>query len=94
MKGTAVKMQRLALQCGRCLSSATTTPLSVSILPLDTFALRDTKHFTNNGKLTFIALAHMGQDLSPQYTWKTWDIQQQNNFAEQSCGKSKEKVMK
>lgn len=94
MKGRAVKMQRLVLQCGRWLSSATLAPLSVSILPLDTLALSDTKHFTNNGKLTFIALAQEGQDSSPRHTWKNWDIQQQNNFAEQSCGKSKEKGMK
>lgn len=45
-------------------------------------------------KLTFTALGQEGQGLSPQRTWKNWDIQQQNNFAEQSCGKSKEKGMK
>lgn len=94
MKGRAVKMQRLALRCGRWFSSATTAPLSVSILPLDTLALSDTKHFTNNGELTFIAVAQAGQDLSLQHTGKSRDIQQQNNLAEQSCGKSKEKGMK
>lgn len=66
----------------------------MSIPPSHTLAPGNTKHFTNNSKLTFIALAQAGQDLSPQYNWKNGDIQQQNNFAVQSCGKSKEKRMK
>lgn len=92
MKGRAVKTQRLVSQRGRWLSSVTCYQCQFSPWTLlQGFVLGDTKHFTNNGKLTFIAFVQAGQDLSPQYIWKNWDIQQQNNFAEQSCGKLKGK---